>query len=1090
MFLKDFTRRQSAALISVCVMSLVGQNVSATVTSWTNAAGGTWQSSSNWDAGVPTIGFDSIINVPSNFTIAFGGNAAADSLSISQGSVALALNTSELQVGTLNLSGGSLTLNSLISGTAVVGQMGVTSAINWTNGSLTILGGTFKPPQQTLTYAFSGPAQSYIGAFAISGAAGSSSRPTLDLTNGGTVALTGASYSNGSIFIGVGGGKGGVNVTGTKSILAPASSGNLYVGFGGTSNGTFCGGDGQIAVSTGGQVGGTQQAYVGGAGGVGQVTVDGSGSGFGTTSETIWIGESTNLQSGSTYASVGTVSATNAASITASEFLVGSDNGFGTLSIDGTGTKVTALYANDFGLNGGSGVLSVSNHATATLGTSIKLGLGGGSGTIMFSNGGGTLTTQALYADPNQIVGAGTIISNGIVCDGSLNFDASHGASQTTTFGSSTLKLNITSTIGTIGVGWLGTGTLNMTGGVKVASQFGEIGTNTGSKGNAYVDGSGTVWTVNNAISVGDDYGVGSLTITGGAQVVPYQITISDSGTSGIAIVDGLNSSLAATESLYVASGGTLKLQNGAAASAIETNIGTQYGVGTLAFGAGSGTLTTQGFSAGPSEVTGVGTIYTNGLVTDGTMTFDSTHGLNQTLNFGSSTLHLNLSGSVVTELGVGFLGSGTMSIKDGLTVTSHGGFLGVDSGSVGVGTVDGSGTSWNSSGYTLALGQSAAVGSLTISNGGSVRSSTGYVGYESGKASLTVIGANSFYSNTGSLLVGYYRAQSFNGYAGMGTVALINGGQVINSGDIYIGYLGGEGTLTIGSANGSDSVGSGIKGANLYLDSLSNGDGAVTDAGGTISINKLGTLLLSGTAYTYTNPSNTSATLINLAGGTLEAAAISLASASHLNWSSGTLWLNGGNSTTNGMLAVPLNGVLKGSGNIAGAVSSIGTIAPGTDSSTGTLSISGALTMGTANASGVLTEKLNFTTWSADVLNVAGGVALANAQLNLTTLNATTGTLSPSKTFLILINNSTQPINGTFASLTPPLSAGYQYVINYQFNGTALNGIGNGNDVAITFYSVPEPSTILSALGVISLLRRSGRRRIKKRGHHRSPLK
>ena len=142
-------------------------------------------------------------------------------------------------------------------------------------------------------------------------------------------------------------------------------------------------------------------------------------------------------------------------------------------------------------------------------------------GTINFAAGGGTLTTQCLYASPAQLTGTGTINANGLVSNVNLVFDSTHGLSQTVTgLGNVTLNLDMTNGVGAIGAGYSGNGSLAVRNGVTLTSLDGTIGCNSGSTGVATVTGAGSTWTTYN-LDVGVS-GNGTLNITGGATVVDH----------------------------------------------------------------------------------------------------------------------------------------------------------------------------------------------------------------------------------------------------------------------------------------------------------------------------------------------------------------------------------------------------------------------------------------------------------------------------------------------------------------------------------------------------------------------------------------
>ena len=243
-------------------------------------------------------------------------------------------------------------------------------------------------------------------------------------------------------------------------------------------------------------------------------------------------------------------------------------------------------------------------------------------------------------------------------------------------------------------------GTLSITGGGSVSNNYGYIG-HAGSTGTVTVDGAASSWVNRYDLCVGDDTdgngGVGTLAITHGAAVSVGGAT-------------------------YVGWG------NGS--------------TGGIQFGANGGTLTTQSLWASPSQLTGNGTINTQGLVSDVNLVFDSTASLSQTLTFNGPgqniALHLDMTGDSSTNgvLGAGYQGSGSVTIRNGVTVNSNLGYIGCQSGSAGIVTVDGTGSAW-ANGNALYVGYSGN-GTLAITGGGSVNNNCGYIGYNSGSTAMS----------------------------------------------------------------------------------------------------------------------------------------------------------------------------------------------------------------------------------------------------------------------------------------------------------------------------------------------------------------
>ena len=133
---------------------------------------------------------------------------------------------------------------------------------------------------------------------------------------------------------------------------------------------------------------------------------------------------------------------------------------------------------------------------------------------------------------------------------------------------------------------------------------------------------------------------------------------------------------------LYVGDGtsgtsGTLTISGGGNVTVgLTTFVGPNGSSGTLNFGPRGGTLTTGTLAASPSQLAGTGTINANGLISDIDLRFDATHGLKQTLTFKAVVMNLDLAGNPGGNwnLGAGYQGYGTLTIQDGITVSSTGG--------------------------------------------------------------------------------------------------------------------------------------------------------------------------------------------------------------------------------------------------------------------------------------------------------------------------------------------------------------------------------------------------------------------------------
>jgi T5SS/PEP-CTERM-associated repeat protein len=619
------------------------------------------------------------------------------------------------------------------------------------------------------------------------------------------------------------GSKGVATVTGAGSSWT--NTGSLYVG--------GIGGDGTLSITGGGAVS-SVGGYLGyGTGSTGKVTVDGIGS--------IWT-DNSGLYVGSDYsgygAGSGTLSISNGGAVTSWGGSIGTvSSASGAVTVDGAGSTWTN--------NGG-----------------ISVGGAGGSGTLSITRG-------------------GTVSSWG----GSISSYGSGLSSMVTVDGAGSTWNN--------GYSWLwvggngGAGTLSITNGGSVYASYGAfIGYGSGSTGTVTVDGIGSTWSNYGDVYVGgygSGGGTGTLAITHGGSVSNSCGYIGANGSTGNVTVDGTGSAWTNSSDLYVGDysdnsggAGTLAITNGGNVSvAGATYVGSgNNSMGAINFGANGGTLTTRSLFASPTQLSGAGAINTRGLVSDVDLVFDSTSSLSQTLKLNSQgqnvAVNLDMTGGASANgaLGAGYLGSGSLAIRNGVAVTSNAGYLGYHGGSMGMATVDGPGSTWTNS-NNLYVGYSGS-GTLSVTGGGAVNSSSGYIGYNSGSMGIvTVDGVGSSWTNSSSLVVGY---------SGNGTLSITGGGDVsnpwgyvayigYNSGsmgamkvdgagstwtncsDLYVG-VSGSGTLSItGGGDVSDTVG------HIGSGGGSMGSVAVIGAGSTWTNG--GCLYVGGDASYYSSPGN-----------------------------------------------------------------------------------------------------------------------------------------------------------------------------------------------------------------------------------------
>ena len=423
--------------------------------------------------------------------------------------------------------------------------------------------------------------------------------------------------------------------------------------------------------------------------------------------------------------------------------------GTGTVTIDGANSTWTNAQDLYLGYYYSTGVLNVNNGGAVTVGATTYVG-GPWDGLGTISLHGGDFSTQSLYASPSQVDGTGTINTRGLVSDTDLVFDSSRGASQCVPgFGNVVVNLNMSdsNSVGDLGAGWIDTGSVTIRDGVAINSKFGSLGCNAGSIGTATIDGDGSRWVCSQDIRVGDG-GTGILNVTRGGTVSSLLGMIGRGANSvGTVNISGSNSRWIDNAIL---------------------NIGNQ-GRGTLAVTAGGSVSSATGYLGVNSGSTG--SVIVNGAA--------STWTNSDCLYVGASTY-------------------GSLEIADGGTVTDRTCYVGY-SDSLGSATgnvsVAGAGSTWiNSDGVNVGYGVNCQ-GTLSVVNGGTVRSFNGSIGHESGATgTVTISGAGSLWSNS--------TANVYVGFAGTGTLNVLAGGtfadQEQGMGTIIAKHSGSTGTVTV----------------------------------------------------------------------------------------------------------------------------------------------------------------------------------------------------------------------------------------------------------------------------------------------------
>jgi len=351
---------------------------------------------------------------------------------------------------------------------------------------------------------------------------------------------------------------------------------------------------------------------------------------------------------------------------------------------------------------------------------------------------------------------------------------------------------------------------------------------------------------------------------------------------------------------------GTISVTNGVTfissreSSSYQAYIGELAGsTGAINVGGGAGTSTWNNTnSAIVAGFSGTGTlsITGGGVVTGGSGSIGEWGTATGTVNVGGGAG--SSSWTSTGNLLVGNRGQGTLSIMGGGSVSNAIGIIANDGTGKGSATVGGgTGTStWTNTGH-LVVAQDGE-GSLTITGGGSVTNTTGYIGYGSGSTGEVNVGGGngaSSWSSSGDLYVATN---------GGGTLTITGGGTVSNA----LGYIaekgGSIGEVFVGGGIGTSTwTNNGL----LYVGAV--GDGSLNITGGGV-VSSVGGII---------GDSDGGSGSVTVDGGTGSA---SWNNSGHLvvgQWGEGELNITGGGTVTNTMGFIAYDNGSEGTVNIGG---------------------------------------------------------------------------------------------------------------------------------------------------------------------------
>ncbi len=391
----------------------------------------------------------------------------------------------------------------------------------------------------------------------------------------------------------------------------------------------------------------------------------------------------------------------------------------GIVTVDGVGSKWDNDGILDVGFYG-NGELSISQGGVVVNSLGSIGYAPGSSSSVTVEGAGSQWNNDGNLNVGNSGTGTLSISDGGVVTSSWGSIGYLEGSNGSVTVDGAGSKWNNSNDLT---VGSKGTGTLSISDGGVVDNRQGNIGRAMNSSGSVTVDGAGSKWNNSNDLTVGSK-GTGTLSISDGGVIDNDMGVIgSDWGSTGNVNVDGAWSQWNNNGSLYVGRSGIgiLSISDGGVVTVSGSSFVNPNQTGSrIEFD--NGTLTTQSLYALPQDLHGTGTINTLGLIFDIDLEIAQSSDLQQNVVFDSLpnqnvSVHVDLTNGT-GNLGAGYHGNGSLTIRNGMNVDSRTGDIGYLAGSYGSVHVDGAGSRWNSS--TLYVGRYGN-GTLSISNGGVV---------------------------------------------------------------------------------------------------------------------------------------------------------------------------------------------------------------------------------------------------------------------------------------------------------------------------------------------------------------------------------
>lgn len=325
-------------------------------------------------------------------------------------------------------------------------------------------------------------------------------------------------------------------------------------------------------------------------------------------------------------------------------------------------------------------------------------------------------------------------------------------------------------------------------------------------------------------------------------------------------------------------------------------------------------------------------------------------------------------------DLIIGNTGTGSLTVKDGGSVSNYYGYIGYQSGSSGQVTVSGDQSLWQNT-LPLMVGYEGQ-GTLTVENGGSVEATAIYLGYAaSGAGVIKVTGTEASLSSDQSIYVGF---------EGAGELVVTDGANVSSQGGSIGTYASGVGAVSLSGDGSSWNITSSLLVGNSGTGTLDIEDGAkVSDNSAMVGVASTasGTVTVSGensawtTAYSLYVGYGGSGSVTVSDGATVTSGTTAIG---YQDGADGTVTVTGAGSswTMSSNLIVGFYGsgslTIEDGANVTGTTSYIGYASGGT----GEVTVSGSgstwtnsadLAVGYKGGEGTLTVKSGGTVSSAD---------------------------------------------------------------------------------------------------------------------------